>query len=60
MSGQENAALCDTVAEVQQKIVVANEERRFLLRKLHTVMQTATPAKVCGVGVVRVGVLLFW
>ncbi|KAF2364591.1 FY-rich N-terminal [Trinorchestia longiramus] len=30
----ENAALCDTVAKVQQRIVLASEERRFLLKKL--------------------------
>lgn len=31
---QENAALCDQVAEVQQQVVVAAEERIFLLKRL--------------------------
>lgn len=31
---QENAALCDQVAEVQQQLVVAAEERMFLLKRL--------------------------
>ncbi|XP_054720245.1 transforming growth factor beta regulator 1-like [Uloborus diversus] len=30
----ENAALCDEVARLQEKILIAKEERRFLLRKL--------------------------
>ncbi|XP_018012075.1 transforming growth factor beta regulator 1 [Hyalella azteca] len=35
----ENAALCDTVACVQQRIVLANEERRFLLGKYLSMSQ---------------------
>lgn len=31
---QENAALCDQVAQVQENIVTVKDERRFLLRKL--------------------------
>lgn len=30
----ENAALCDEVARLQEKILISKEERRFLLRKL--------------------------
>lgn len=32
---QENAALCDQVAQVQENILIAKEERRFLLKKLY-------------------------
>lgn len=32
---QENAALCDQVAQVQENILVVKEERRFLLKKLY-------------------------
>lgn len=31
---QENAALCDEVAKIQESIVIVKEERKFLLRKL--------------------------
>lgn len=31
---QENAALCDEVAKIQENIQIVKEERRFLLRKL--------------------------
>ncbi|XP_076062738.1 transforming growth factor beta regulator 1 [Oratosquilla oratoria] len=30
----ENAALCDQVAEVQEQVLIASEERRFLLKRL--------------------------
>lgn len=31
---QENAALCDEVARIQESILIVKEERKFLLRKL--------------------------
>lgn len=31
---QENAALCDEVAKIQESILIVKEERKFLLRKL--------------------------
>lgn len=31
---QENAALCDEVAKVQESILIVKDERRFLLHKL--------------------------
>lgn len=34
MQLQENAAICDQVAQVQESIVTVKEERRFLLKKL--------------------------
>lgn len=34
MDFQENAALCDQVAQVQESIVTVKEERRFLLKRL--------------------------
>lgn len=32
---QENAAICDQVAQVQENILITKEERRFLLKKLY-------------------------
>lgn len=45
---QENAALCDQVAQMQENLVVVKEERLFLLRKLCQLqgeMETVTMAQ---------------
>lgn len=34
-STQENAALCDQVAHMQENLMIVKEERLFLLRKLY-------------------------
>lgn len=31
---QENAAICDEIAETQQKLIVVQEECKFLMKKL--------------------------
>lgn len=38
---QENAAICDQVAHIQEQILCVKEERRFLLKKLFEVDPTA-------------------
>lgn len=38
---KENAALCDQVALMQERILIVKEERNFLLKKLQQLQPTA-------------------
>lgn len=40
---QENGALCDKVAEIQENIITVKEERKFLLKKLLEYESNETP-----------------